>query len=217
MIQVRGTGPEGATLAYTRRYSSQVGDILAKVPEIESTLIINGSPRCRAFIAIGRLDGLGRPHALAAADRRRDRPEAAPHPGRAGLRQQSAARSAQRGSSRPIEFVIQTSGTYEQLQEYVDLMLERIRAYPGLESVDTDLKLNMPEFRIEHRPRQGRRPRPRRHRGRAHARDAARRPAGHALRAERRAVRRLRPARRRGPRLAARRCRRSSCARRRAR
>ena len=31
-IQVRGTGPEGATLAYTRRYSSQVGDILAKVP-----------------------------------------------------------------------------------------------------------------------------------------------------------------------------------------
>ena len=59
------------------------------------------------------------------------------------------ARSAQRGSSRPVEFVIQTSGTYEQLQEYVDLMLERIRAYPGLESVETDLQLNMPEFRIE--------------------------------------------------------------------
>jgi multidrug efflux pump len=55
----------------------------------------------------------------------------------------------QRGSSRPVEFVIQTSGTYEQLQGYVDLMLERIRAYPGLESVESDLQLNMPEFRIE--------------------------------------------------------------------
>ena len=35
LIQVRGTGPEGATLGYTRRYSTQAGEILAKVPEIE--------------------------------------------------------------------------------------------------------------------------------------------------------------------------------------
>ena len=39
--------------------------------------------------------------------------------------------------------------TYEQLQEYSDLLLERLDYYPGLESVDTDLKLNTPEFRIE--------------------------------------------------------------------
>ena len=45
--------------------------------------------------------------------------------------------------------MLQTSGTYEQLQEYVDLMLERIRDYPGLDSVETDLELNMPEFRID--------------------------------------------------------------------
>jgi len=54
-----------------------------------------------------------------------------------------------RGSSQPVEFVLQTSGTYEQLQEYVDLMLEQIRAYPGLDSVETDLQLNMPELRID--------------------------------------------------------------------
>ena len=45
-------------------------------------------------------------------------------------------------SSRPIEFVIQTSGTYEQLQEYVDKVMERVETYPGLTNVDTDLKLN---------------------------------------------------------------------------
>jgi multidrug efflux pump len=44
LIQVRGTGPEGATLGYTRRYSDQAGEILARVPEIESTLVVNGSP-----------------------------------------------------------------------------------------------------------------------------------------------------------------------------
>src|SRR5690606_26294387 len=37
----------------------------------------------------------------------------------------------------------------EQLQEYADRMLERISEYPGLEGVDTDLKLNSPEVRID--------------------------------------------------------------------
>src|SRR5262249_23101595 len=54
-----------------------------------------------------------------------------------------------KGSSRPVEFVLQTSGTYEQLQEYVELMQERLREYPGLDSIETDLQLNMPELRID--------------------------------------------------------------------
>ena len=148
LIQVRGSGPEGATLAYTRRYSNQVGDILGKVPEIESTLIINGSPEVSRFRAIGRLADW--------SDRTRSQQEinAEINP---KLRRIPGVRASSsnpgsfgaRGSSSPIEFVIQTSGTYEQLQEYVDLMLERIRVYPGLEGVETDLQLNMPEFRID--------------------------------------------------------------------
>jgi multidrug efflux pump len=148
LIQVRGTGPEGATLAYTRRYSNQAGEILAKVPEIESVLIINGSPEVSRFQATGRLadwDVRKRSQQEINAQinpKLRDIPGArvsATNPGSFGAR----------GSSRPVEFVLQTSGTYEQLQEYVDLMLERIRDYPGLDSVETDLQLNMPEFRID--------------------------------------------------------------------
>ena len=148
LVQVRGTGPEGATLAYTRRYSNQVGEILGKVPEVDSTLIINGSPEVSRFTAIGRLTDWD--------DRQRSQQqinaEINPRIRRIPGVQASASNSGsfgQRGSSRPVEFVIQTSGTYEQLQGYVDLMLERIRAYPGLESVESDLQLNMPEFRIE--------------------------------------------------------------------
>ena len=141
-------GPEGATLAYTRRYSNQVGEILAKVPEIESTLIINGSPEVSRF----------RPWAglptgpTASARSSRSTPRSIRSSGASPACNASASNPGSFGAARlfaPIEFVIQTSGTYEQLQEYVDLMLERIRAYPGLESVDTDLQLNMPEFRIE--------------------------------------------------------------------
>lgn len=148
LIQVRGTGPEGATLAYTRRYSNQVGDILAKVPEVESTLIINGSPEVSRFRAIGRLADWSE----RARSQQQINAEINPRLRRIPGVRASASNPGSfgaRGSSSPVEFVIQTSGTYEQLQEYVDLMLERIRTYPGLEGVDTDLQLNMPEFRID--------------------------------------------------------------------
>ena len=148
LIQVRGTGPEGATLAYTRRYSNQAGEILAKVPEIESILIINGSPEVSRFQATGRLadwEKRGRSQQKINAE---INPKLRRIPG-ASVSATNPASFGAKGSSRPVEFVLQTSGTYEQLQEYVDLMLERIRNDPGLESVESDLQLNMPEFRID--------------------------------------------------------------------
>ncbi len=147
-IQVRGTGPEGATLAYTERYSNQVGDILAKVPEVESTLIINGVPEVSRFLAIGRLKDWDERTRSQQQINAEINPKLRRIPG-VNAAATNAGSFGARGGSRPVEFVLQTSGTYEQLQEYVEQMMERIRAYPGLESVESDLQLNMPEFRIE--------------------------------------------------------------------
>jgi multidrug efflux pump len=148
LIQVRGTGPEGATLAYTQRYSGQVAEILAKVPEIESTLIINGSPEVSRFLAVGRLADWDKRERSQQTINAEINPLIRRIPGVNASASNPGSFGA-RGSSRPVELVLQTSGTYEQLQEYVNLMLERIRGYPGLESVETDLQLNMPEFRID--------------------------------------------------------------------
>lgn len=49
---------------------------------------------------------------------------------------------------RPVEFVLQTSGTYEQLQEYADKILAEVEDSPVLTIIDTDLKLNKPEFTV---------------------------------------------------------------------
>jgi multidrug efflux pump len=148
LIQVRGSGPEGATLGYTSRYSSQVADILSKVPEIESVLVINGSPEVSRFQAIGRLADWEERSRSQQTINSEINPRIRRIPGVSASASNPGSFGA-RGSSRPVEFVIQTSGTYEQLQEYVDTMLERIRQYPGLQDVDTDLQLNMPEFRID--------------------------------------------------------------------
>jgi multidrug efflux pump len=148
LIQVRGTGPEGATLGYTRRYSSQGGEILAKVPEIESVLIINGSPEVSRFRITGRLKDWDKRKRSQQQINTEINPKLQRIPG-ARVSASNPASFGAKGSSRPVEFVLQSSDTYEQLQGYVDLMLEKLRDYPGLDSIETDLLLNMPELRVD--------------------------------------------------------------------
>ena len=148
LIQVRGTGPEGATLGYIRRYSTQAGDILAKVPEIESILIINGTPEVSRFQATGRLKDWDERQRTQQQINAELKAQLNRIPGaRVSARNQGSFGA--KGSSSPVEFVLQTSGTYEQLQEYVEAMLDKLRGYPGLEGIETDLTLNMPELRID--------------------------------------------------------------------
>ncbi|WP_454683236.1 efflux RND transporter permease subunit [Ancylobacter moscoviensis] len=147
MIRVTGSGPEGSTLAYTARYTNQVESILSKEPEVASVLIINGFPEVHRFLVIGRLKDWDE------RDKRQQElvTELTPELRRIAGVNAYANNPPSLGASnnsRPIEFVIQTSATYEQLDEYVDRFLERIRDYPGLVSIDSDLKLNKPEISV---------------------------------------------------------------------
>ena len=54
----------------------------------------------------------------------------------------------QNARSKPVNFVIQTARPYEELQQMVDTLLDKIRDYPGLVDVDSDLKLNSPQLDI---------------------------------------------------------------------
>lgn len=50
---------------------------------------------------------------------------------------------------RPVNFVIQTSDSYENLNAVVRQMLDEIGKNPGIVSPDADLRLNKPELRID--------------------------------------------------------------------
>lgn len=147
-IRVRGTGPEGATISYTTRYSKQVGEILATVPEIENRLIIDGTPEVSRFLVIGQLADWSKRSKSQQQINSEINPKIRRIPGVNASASNQGSFGA-RGGTKPVEFVIQTSGTYEQLQEYVETLQTRIREYPGLQDVETDLQLNMPEFRID--------------------------------------------------------------------
>jgi multidrug efflux pump len=148
VIRVRGAGPEGATVSYTARYAAEVDAILTDVPEVRGRLAIAGTPDVSASLVFSPLKDW--------SERTRSQQEIVaeidPKLRRiAGIRAvvQTPGSFGQRGSGRPVEFVLQSSGTYEDLQGYADKILDKAREYPGLENLDTDLKLNSPEFKID--------------------------------------------------------------------
>ncbi len=147
MVRVNGTAPEGATIAYTGRYSNEVERILEKEPEVDSVLIINGLPEVHRFIVIGRLKDWDDRERRQQEIVRKVSPDLRRIAGVNAYANNPPSLGAS-NNSRPIEYVLQTSGTYEQLDEYVNRFLERIHDYPGLASVETDLKLNKPEISI---------------------------------------------------------------------
>ncbi len=146
-VFIRGSGPEGSTLGYTMRYAQQVEDLLKKYPSIASTTVIGGFPEVTNFFVIGRMVDWNERTVKQQQIASELGPQLRRVPGVLAFANNPPS-LGQRGSSRPVEFVIQTSGSYEQLQEYTNKMLERLRDYPGLVNVDTDLQLNKPEFRV---------------------------------------------------------------------
>ena len=148
VIIVTGTAPEGSTLAYTDRYASQMEKILAKAPEMRGYLVNVGQPEVNEFRAIGRLKDYAQRDKTQAQIARRLQPEMRRI---AGV--QVSARSpggfGRRGSGTPVEYVIQTSGTYEDLKKYGDQMVERLSLNPGLTDIDTDLELNKPQVEVK--------------------------------------------------------------------
>ncbi|MBS7539260.1 efflux RND transporter permease subunit [Ancylobacter lacus] len=147
IIRVNGTAPEGSTLGYTSRYSAQVETVLDKFPEVESVLIINGVQEVHRFLVIGRLKDWSERARSQQSMVAGATPELRRIAGVNAFANNPPSLGAS-NNSRPIEFVLQTSGTYEQLDDYVKRFTERIRDFPGLISIDNDLKLNKPEISL---------------------------------------------------------------------
>jgi multidrug efflux pump len=140
--------PEGSTIDYTTYWMKKMEPIFASIPEVEKYFVVGGMPSVSQGIAFMRLkdwdDRKKKQQAITA--------ELSPklYAGIPGIMSfainpPSLGRSA---ASKPVEFVVQTTGTYEELNEVVGKLLEEVRKFPGLAGVDTDLKLNKPQITV---------------------------------------------------------------------
>lgn len=140
--------PEGSTIDYTNVYASRMEHILHSIPEAQWNFIAVGFPIItQAFTVEG----------LKPWDER-DRSsldiiaEIGPKlfggiPGVLSFAINPAS-LGQNARSQPVEFIIQSTGSYQDLDQLVTKLMQKIADNPGFQAPDADLKLNKPELSV---------------------------------------------------------------------
>jgi multidrug efflux pump len=146
-INIVFRGPEGATIEYTDAYSKQLEEIALAVPEADRVFAIAGNPTVSQGRVILRVKPWGERSRTQQEIGRSIAPKVVAVPGVVAFPGNSPP-LGQSSRSKPINFVIQTSRPYEELDQMVETFLDKVRDYPGLVDVDSDLKLNSPQLDI---------------------------------------------------------------------
>jgi multidrug efflux pump len=140
--------PEGATIDYTDKYARQIEDLYAAVPEIRDYFVVAGFPTVSRGISFAKLVPWG--------DRTRSQQEIADElaPKMFGIPGVlafpiSPAPLGQSIADKPVSFVIRTTQSYEVLETMVSAFMAKARDYPGFANLDTDLKLNKPQLKVQ--------------------------------------------------------------------
>lgn len=141
------SSPEGSTLEYTLNNVQKIEQFYADQPETAGYQAVIGFPTVSDSFAILRLKPW--------EERERSQQEIA-----RGLQPLFGSLSGVRAfptnppsfglraTSKPVEFVIMSQVPYPELAQIVDGFLAELADYPGLQNIDTDLRLNTPELRV---------------------------------------------------------------------
>ncbi len=141
-------GPDGATLAYTQRYAEAIERIGQDYPELDRIFSIIGNPTVAQAIVILRAQPWEERQRTTQAMAREIGPRIAKLPGVSAFA--STPPSLGQGfRSRPVNYVIVTSDSYANLSRVVRQFQDTLAKQPGFVQVDTDLRLNKPEIRLD--------------------------------------------------------------------
>jgi multidrug efflux pump len=143
-----GHAPEGSTIDFTERYVSDFEALLESVPEVKTYFVIVGSRAVTELISFSQLTPW--------EDRERGQKEIL-RSIQPKLREVTGVRAfgnspgsfGQSARTKPIEFVVQSSGSYAELEEHLEAILVEARKFPGLASLDTDLRLDKPQIEVK--------------------------------------------------------------------
>ena len=143
-----GNAPEGSTVNFTSGYVSEFETMLREIPEVQHSFVIVGSRAVTELISFSQL--------IPWEERERTQMDILSEL-RPKLSQVTGVRAfgnnpgsfGQSARNKPVEFVIQTAESYQQLDKYVESILAEAEKYPGLINLDSDLRLNKPQIDVE--------------------------------------------------------------------
>ena len=141
--------PDGATVDYIDRYTRQIEGIISKTPETDRYFAVVGFPsetNAMVFQGLDRWEERNRKQQAISAEQTPKLYGGIPGIMSFSLNLPSLGQSF---ISRPVEFIVKTNGTYDDLKKITDQLMAKIHANKGFAQPDSDLKLNKPEFQID--------------------------------------------------------------------
>ena len=148
VVLARVNAPDGATLAYTDRYVRSVERIAEDYPEFDRIFATVGNPTVSQANVFFRAKPWAQRERTTLEMARSMSPRFASVPGvsAASITPPSLGQGFR---SQPIEFVVITSDSYQELAKTVRAFQNELAKNPGFVQVDTDLRLNKPEIKLE--------------------------------------------------------------------
>ena len=140
-------GPDGASIGYTLKYGKQLEEIAKGIPEIDRAFVVAGNPTVAQGIAFWRLTDWDNRQRKVPDIIKELQPKLLGVPGILAFAVAPPS-LGQPIRERPINFVVLTSESHEQLQKTVAPLLRDLQQWPGLVAVDSDLRMNKPELRL---------------------------------------------------------------------
>ncbi|MGP1628608.1 MAG: efflux RND transporter permease subunit [Giesbergeria sp.] len=153
-LEDRGTilavvnAPDGSTLSYTNRYALELEKIGRDYPEFDRIYASIGNPTVSQGSVIFRTVDWEKRDRSTLALAHEMQPRLASLAG-VNAFPITPASLGQGFRSRPLEYVIQTSESYEKLSAIAQQFLAAMAQNPGILSPDVDLRLNKPELRLD--------------------------------------------------------------------
>ncbi|MGZ8131200.1 efflux RND transporter permease subunit [Bordetella bronchiseptica] len=141
------SAPEGATLNYTLDSMLGIEQFYAAIPEAATAQVTVGFPTVTDGTAILRLTPWEERTRRQQQIAQELQPKFASLPGVRAFPTNPPS-LGQSARSKPVEFVIMSQASYPELAKLVGVFTNALRDYPGLQNIDTDLRLNTPELRV---------------------------------------------------------------------
>ena len=142
-----GIGPEGATVANVDRYSRMIETFFPPIPEVDRYFVITGVPVVNQMLAFVRLKDWDDRSVSQQTIAQQLMPKMLSVPGMLAFAVNPPS-LGERASAKPLQYVIQTSATYAELQRVMDSFMAEAAKNPGLTGLDSDLKLSKPQIRV---------------------------------------------------------------------
>ncbi len=148
-VMAFASAPEGSTLEYLNSYVWQIDEIYQSTPEITRYMLIMGRPTVTNMISYVSMVPWDQRQKSSQDLARQLLPRVMAIPGIRAFTVTPQSLGASSGGAQAIQFVLQTTDTYESLNESVQEVLARIAQEPSIINTDTDLKLNKPEIKVD--------------------------------------------------------------------